>query len=457
MNVNRITKFCALSTTLLACNFETSDANSSECVDIPGVEVCKDDEGETGTGGGETDGETGGGIEQVSPGACIHNTDEELVGVRYQCVGELHASFDFDGPANNNCNSLLGDFCSETHFFGPPEDTYESPAVMACCGEYEANLGYMDEYLKFCALDIIDQVCLSIAKRIEKAVEDGSFGAYGGQASKLQQFIAQNQALCFQELLANDSNPADNEITSFFSVPNDPDWSSLENMVIKIDNGTIAENLALPADPNDWLECNGANDNDDEVFEGAPAPSGGTIYGVELAHAVNGALSGPSMFGSDITASATFDPRCAAKGCSNAEFWTDPNNTEVLGVEEIELLTDAFSVNNESGPLMTVESAKIVLYDRAEAPAIYDGWGTLIGYEIVPGGAYFLLVGAAANEYDHYLASNSSPITITPFEGLWLMSSFDINYVDQSGSLWQVEIGASDWFEPSLLLQTPST
>ena len=223
--------------------------------------------------------------------------------------------------------------------------------------------------------------------------------------------------------------------------------------MITIENGTIIENINIPADSNDWLECQSANGNDDEVFEGAPAPSGGTIYGVELAHAVDGMLSGPSFFGSDVSATTTFDPLCAAKGCSNAELWVNPDNAELLGVEEIELFSDSFSVTNDGGSLMTVESARVALYDRAEASVVYDMWGAPVGYVIPTGGAFFLLAGMAANKYDHYIASNSSPITITPFEGIWLLSSFDIDYTDESGSLWEIEVGASDWIEtvtPSL-------
>jgi hypothetical protein len=162
-------------------------------------------------------GGTGADATPLAAGECQHNDDESVVGWRWQCEGHLFASIDFDAPLNKECVDILGDRCNEHHVFGPSNDTYEAPDVMACCGEYDP--AYKDTYLEFCNYDLVQQVCISMAKRLEKLVKDGSFGIYTGQGSALQKWVAQNYSQCFAALVQNDSDPDPAVLVSQWKVP----------------------------------------------------------------------------------------------------------------------------------------------------------------------------------------------------------------------------------------------
>jgi hypothetical protein len=427
----------------IACNLETSDPKSEDCTPIAGVEDCINATGgDTGSETGyDAGGDTGGGLQELPAGTCQHNYDPGIVGLRYQCEGQLFASISFDAPLGKNCNDILGDRCSEHHVFAPPDDKYESPDVMACCGEYDPL--YKDTYLEYCNYDVIQQTCISITKRLEKLVEDGSFGVYGNQGSKLQQWIAANYATCFAEFLINDGDPAPDQLDSYWAIPNNNDWSSLENFVVYIGTGTESVGLHLPVDPNDSLTCQGAIDNNEEVFEGAPAPSGGTIHDVDLSSSITGSLVGPSILGGQVTGSAKFSSSCATQGCSTAEFWMSTRSQ--LSVEDIALFTDNFSVTNGNGSSGILDSARIVLYDTADTSAVYDAFGTRIGYQVAVGDAFFLISATADNVYDHYLATNSTTIFIEEDLGTWDIASFDIEYIDDNSETWTISIPASTW------------
>lgn len=371
---------------------------------------------------------------------CRHNFDTEKTndfGWRLQCEGDLFASISFDAPFGHDCESLIGERCHEHHVFGSPHDSYESPDVMACCGPYDPS--FEDQYFLFCELDILQQVCISIAKRLEKMVEDGTFGPYAGQGAKLQQFIATHYVECFETLLANDTAPESGKIISSFPVEDSPKWKDIENFVITIDDGTSVTGVVQPGDPDEWLMCQSALDNNDEIFESAPPPSGGgVVHGVDLDAGVLGALVGPELFGGQVRASVRFDRSCAAKGCSSAVFWQDM--TGRLVVQDVTLFADSFTVDNGEGMSMKVDSARVALYEQASTTPQFGE-----GFVVDPGEAFFLLSGSAGNVHDHYLAHNSSEIRISQSGGLWVIEPFSIEYVDESGARWSLSLSGSRW------------
>ncbi|PRQ05643.1 hypothetical protein [Enhygromyxa salina] len=437
--------FTLTSVAAAACNFETKDPNSEVCTEIPGLEDCDLETPETGddTGGG---GETGDDDPAELPsGHCRHNPVPNLDehGWRFQCEGHLYASIAFDAPLDNDCEDLLGDRCHEHHVFGPSSDSYESPGVMACCGEYDPS--YKNTYFQYCEFDIVQQVCISMAKRLEKLVEDGSFGAYAGQGAKLQQWIATNYKSCFEELRTNDTISKAGEIASSWSIPNSAQWPDFDNFVISIDEGTLVSGIIQPSDPADWLSCFSALDNNDEIFEDAVPPSGGVTHGVDLDSGVAGSLVGPVALGGQVTATVSFSPECVAKGCSRAELWRDATSGATLVVQDITLFTGSFSVDNGNGVSMLVDSARVSLYESAQTTPIYDAEGQLEAHVIQPGDAFFLFSGSAANVHDHYLASNATAITISQVQATWQLDPFEVRYVDERGQTWTLALGPSTW------------
>lgn len=433
---------------VVGCNYETKDPKSHECTDIPGVEEnCQTEVGEESGESGET-GETGEeGPAEFPVGDCRHNPNQDNpddYGWRYQCEGHLYASIDFDAPLGNDCESLLAERCHEHHIFGPSNDTYESPDVMACCGQYDPAV--KDEYIGFCDYDLIQQVCISMAKRLEKMVGDGSFGAYAGQGAKLQQWVAVNYVDCFNSLLMNDTAPESGKLISSWAIPNNPDWPDLDNFVISIDDGTRVTGMIQPGDPSEWLACSSALDNNDSIFEDGTTPGGGVVHGVELAGNLDGALGGPSLFGGSVAATVHFSPNCASKGCSTATLWQVADASALL-LADLTLFADAFVIANGNGMSMVVDSARISLYEQAKAKPRYAsaGTGEIDGFVIPPGDAFFLFSGVAGDVADHYLARNSRAVEIAYTNGAWEIQPFEIAYVDERGETWSVSLGASQW------------
>lgn len=175
---------------LAGCNDPVTKDSVVKCSPIPG-ESCETGGEETGETGDETgDEETGGEPEMLGAGECIFNVDEGKIGLRYDCFGELHTSMDLAITGLfATCEDLLGDdgWCSDDFFFD------DDPArVAACCGEYDIDLKSV--YQEFCTYDLYQQVCISLAERLEHLVQQGLFGAYTakGPENTANRFMAVN-------------------------------------------------------------------------------------------------------------------------------------------------------------------------------------------------------------------------------------------------------------------------
>jgi hypothetical protein len=426
----------------------TKDVDATECTDIPG-EVCEPETGgdETGgdTEGGDesTGGDTEGGPSELGPDACVHNVDDELGGDRMQCEGELFTTLEFQLPLGFDCESSLGaEFCSQHHVFGPSNDTYEAPDVMACCGE-AWDSEYSDVYLQYCNYDVIQQVCVSLAKRMESYILDGAFGAHAAQAGELQSWIADNYKTCFDTLLANDINPEPAALESHWAIPNSPAWGAIDNMVLHIDAGTESTGIFRPQLPADWIACNGADGNNDEIFEDTTTPNGGVVAGVELSADLQGELVGPEIFGGTVSASTTFGTSCLAHGCPTARFSYDVGGT-AFTLEDLNLYTHSLMVTNGTSWL-TVKRARVELWGQAPGVGMYDRTGQLRGYTIPTGEAQLLLAGGSGSHHNRFIGSNATDIQISVLRGAWVVGSFVIEYEDGSGNIWTLTLAESTW------------
>ena len=177
---------------------------------------------------------------------------------------------------------------------------------MACCGE-AWDPQYDDVYLQNCTYDLIQQVCISLAKRLEDYILDGKFGNHAGQAAALQSWIAEHYVNCFETLLQNNSNPGPGALESSWKIPNSAAWHLIQNMEIHIDAGTEATGVLRPPSPDDWIFCHGADGNNDGIFEDKHGPNGGVVAGVDLNAPVLGELVGPMIFGNVVSASVAFE------------------------------------------------------------------------------------------------------------------------------------------------------
>jgi hypothetical protein len=437
---------------IIACKDpDTKDVDASECREVPG-EPCPEPTGETGggeTGGGETSddestgGDTGGPTE-LGPDACVHNISDDKVGYRMQCEGALFTTLEFNLPLGYDCDSSLGtEFCSQHHVFGPSNDTYEAPDVMACCGE-AWDSQHSDVYFQYCSYDVIQQVCVSLAKRLESYILAGAFATHAAQAGKLQSWIAENYGQCFDTLLQNDTNPSPAAIESHWAIPNDPAWGAIDDMILYIDAGTESTGVFRPPSAADWIVCNGADGNNDEIFEDNATPNDGVVAGVQLSADVQGELVGPEIFGGLVSASTLFQASCLAHGCPTALFSYDVDGT-TFTLEDLNLYTQSFDVTNGTAWL-TVERARIELWGQAPGVAKYDfTTGGLLGYTIPKGEARFLLAGASGSNHNRFIGSNATDIEISILDGVWVVGSFVIEYEDGGGNIWTLTLAESTW------------
>ena len=441
-----------------ACSYVTTDPDTSECVVIPGVEDCDINEQET--GGSESSssgdsGETGGGSqgeepEAFPPGECQFNEvldDSSDFGWKIQCEGHLYASIDFHNN-QDDCLDLLDETqCTEHHEFGPGGvigDTYDDPGVMACCGPYVPEA--RDEYLRYCSYDLIQQVCGSIATRLQKLVQDKAFGLYNGQGAKLQQWVAQHYSECFTTLLANDSDLSPGGLTSSWSIPNNNDWPAIEDFIIRVDEGTEVTGLMQPGDMDEWQSCRDATQNNDNIFEGSTPPPGGVFEVLPLAGPVGAALRGPELLGGEVRAQLEFSPDCAIQGCSRALLGSlDGAANSPLTVHDFTLYADTFIVTNQNGAQLSVDALRLSLFDAASAELLYDLDGQPLGYQIAPGAAIFVLAPSAAGVHNQFLARNSTALRLRKVDEAWLISAFELSYTDDAQASWIIEVGSSRW------------
>jgi hypothetical protein len=392
----------------------------------------------------------GGDAGPLAPDECIYKEEPNVEGYRVQCEGEFHTKIDFK-VVGMNCVDAVGDeFCSQIHPFGPPHDAYEAPDVMACCGEDWDPEQWLGIYQDYCMYDLVAQACASMAKRLEQAVESGDFetpyGDFTNKATNLQQYVESHFEDCALSLYDGDIDPDPGELVSKWEVPDKlglGGWWPAKNIVVYVEAGTEVADVHRPEDPAQWLACNGARDNDDEIFEDHTNPEGSIVVGVDLFADVEGRLSGPVIGSGAVTSTATFAPGCVDQGCANASWSYDERDGDFT-MEELELYAANFELTNGASSL-TVERARIELWKQAPGSKVFDASGSVIGYRVDAGQAWFYVAGLANGLYGRYMAVNATDIEISVSRGLWTIRAFDIESVDAADRTWTITLDESRW------------
>jgi hypothetical protein len=419
------------------------------CTPLPG-EPCDDETG--GEGAEEADdaadevGDETGDEEptELGPGECRHNYDENdpVVGIQYQCEGDLFTSLSFtvDG---DDCLDLLGEgWCNQSFTFGVNFQPYAAAEVIACCGEYDYE--YAATIREYCAYDMYQQLCISLSERLQAAINDDMFGPYDDEAAEIQVWIADHYHDCFNALNANNSATLP-EVVSHWNLGT---FGDLEDVSLNIEAPTELLGANLPVDEAEWLSCNSANGNNDQVFEDAHTPDGGIVIGVDLAANVDIVLVGPSIMGGTVTASATFEHDCGPRGCPAAEFSFDSVGSQFT-LEEFDVFEDdAVAITNGTASL-TADRLQIRLWTQAAGYEVLDPTsGLLLGYEIPAGAAQFVISGLTADVgSNRFMTVNSTDMWISESRGIWNIDTFDLEFTDGKGGLWTVTIDDSRWIE----------
>jgi hypothetical protein len=392
---------------------------------------------------GET-GETGGEPESDYP-PCTLSGDGQARTV-YQCDGEFTASLSFS-TLLGDCAQTLGDasLCSEAHTFGALDESYEMPAVMACC-DPDAPPS-QDDLVEHCAVDVVEQLCRSVPTRLQNLIDDGAFPVGKNQAQKLQNWLADNQQACFDGIYMPSNIPGRLHAASW--LVNDGKngaWALLNDFTITLEHSQV-NSVSLPLDPADYLACHDNDYNNTEIFEDEVPTPPGFVSVTNLVDSPLATVTGPELLGGRVSAIGRFTSLasgCADPWCSVLELSTDgPDGTWTL--EELELFGDGpLSMTNGSTSI-TVERVAIRLYAVGLGTISIDHSGAGV-YTLRAGEAHFVISGVGAGPvYDLRLASNASPITVHDHDGGWVVDSFVIEHVDRDGQSWTITIPPTTW------------
>ena len=400
----------------------------------------------------------------VDPSECNHDTGGEETGSEpepepctltpdghtrtvYQCAGEFSVSLSFN-TLLGDCAKSLGDplWCVEDHEFGPQEESYEMSAVVACCDAQE-ELVDTNTVVNYCRADLIEQVCRSLPTRLQAFIDAGAFPVGENQAQKLQNWLAENQQDCYEQLFHPTDEPGILAPVSWLvNDGNNQDWSLLHDFTITLDFGHV-DSASVPEDPGDYLSCEGNNVNNTEVFEGPVPLSSGINQILYMSESASASLVGPEVLGGRVSGTGRFQSQasaCVGPWCSMLEVTTDESAGQWT-LEELELFANGQVELTNGKMALMIDRSAVRLYQVALGTIQTDRRGNSV-YAIQAGEAHFVISGVGGGTVpDVRWASNSSPITARRSGGSWLVDSFVIEHVDRDGNSWTITVPSTLW------------
>ena len=411
-----------------------------QCTEVPG-EDCLEGDGETG-GSEASGGETGEaeGPRALNPGECRHNElgHDPVTGYVYQCEGELYTHLSFTAN-DKDCVDILGQsWCVQHHPFTNSLQPYAAAEVIACCGEYDPD--HSDTFDQACIHDTYQQLCVTVAERLEASVNAGEFGIYTNTAAELQTWIAEHYTDCFNALKDNNTAPFPDMVSSWTI----GDFGPLEDIVVHIDAPSTVFGVNIPNDESEWIECTSADANNDRVFE--DQSGGGVIPTLSLATPIDAALTGPPSYATKVSATTRFETTCSPRGCPAAALSIDQ---DTLTLTELELFEDD-PVEISAGDFsLLVDRVSISLWTRAEGHAVVDpDTGEAQGFAIPAGAAQFMVAGLAQDHgANRLMAQNTGAIELIPSDTGWTLGPLELAFIDGSGAAWTVKLDGSEWRE----------
>jgi hypothetical protein len=374
---------------------------------------------------------------------CTLSGDDQARTV-YQCDGEFSASLSFNTLAGD-CAQTLGDasLCTEDHTFGALDESYEMPAVLACC-DPDAPPS-QEDLLRYCSSDLIEQLCRSVTTRLQNLIDAKKFPVGKDQAQKLQNWLADNQQSCYRALYQPSNIPGRLAKASWLvNEGKNGGWPLLNNFTITLEHSQV-DSVSLPQDPADYLVCYDNDYNNTEIFEDEVPTTPGFRSTTYLADSPLVTVTGPELLGGRVSAVGRFGSvasGCTDPWCSWLQLSTDDPNG-LWSLEELELFGDGpVSMTNGSSAI-TVERVAIRLYQVGLGTVSIDDSDT---YTLQAGEAHFTISGVGAGPvYDLRWASNASPITVHDQDGGWAMDSFVIEHIDRKGESWTIAVPPTAW------------
>ncbi|MCA9684254.1 MAG: hypothetical protein KC457_18810 [Myxococcales bacterium] len=348
----------------------------------------------------------------LPPSYCITAENPPYYGYRHHCGGTFTASisgsalgYDIDIPI--------------AYDFGPnnPGDTYQNPKVAACCGEYDFDqlASSQPAYWDNCLFDAVQQFCTALPYRLwdlgakAKANDDPIIA---NELIKLGNDIAtgEGQGECLSALYG--TGPEDlNVITG-------NKWNPVYDLWLSVDFLEILE-VALPEDPNEWIECRSIFENDDSVM---PDRDPGAKWKSYLASVPGGALQ---LRGAD----SLLEPESLPEASASLVLALDDKGLPMVG--DLHLDIGAMSLAG-----VPVERAGFGLLQQATT------WPRGDGSFAVEQPA---LLGAVVLDGDTVTTQlePNSELVLRPIPNGWRLEAFSLAYVDGEGEVWTLTAGRS--------------
>lgn len=408
----------------------------SACTWVYSPDECKSEEGDDEVGDDVDDGD-----EPNAGPACITQEDGTTRTV-HQCHGALSGRIAFTA-LGKSCPEALGseEDCMEIHDFGT--EPYELTKVMACCDPYEDDSD-LEEYQTFCAADLAQQICSSVSTRIKKLIDDGDIPKVA-ESVAIQKWIATNQDKCFEAFWAGNMADEPGALAGTWTVPNKPEWQALiQGFTVTIDAASI-DDVSLPADPANYVDCTDNSHNNTEIFE-SQASSPGITYELTLASGSRASLSGPQVMGGHVSGAQIFASQasdCMAPWCSTASFAVDATEGSWT-LDDMNLFVDGDAMLGNGSASLAIDRASIRLYETSSGVIFTDRSGAEI-HELRPGAVHFVAAGASSTGIGLYLLSNASPITAHESESGWVFDGFILEHVDVDGNTWTLTLPPMTW------------
>ena len=396
---------------------------------------CAESLGGTGDESGDGDGDDGDGG-GFSDACVVANGDRPRTVV--QCNGSFGASIEF-ATLLGDCGNTLGDpgWCDEQHDFGLGFEPYEMPAVMACC---DADGAPEDEVLRMCSVDLIEQICMSVPRRLQMLVDEGVISIGKGQAKALGDWLLSHPQDCYDAFNNQSDTPGALERASWLvNGGENKGWSMLENFTITLEEA-IVTTTTLPESKDQFITCFDNNFNNSEVFEEIVPVSPGINNISRLADAGSVAIAGPIFNAGRVVGFG--DLMSQTRGCEDPWCSTLEITQGLTGewtLEELSLFADGTVAVRVGGLSVPIERAAVRLYGVSRAvpdsgPFVIDS-----------GEAHFVVSGIGGGAPETRWASNTTPIIIHKAGDGWVADGFTITHVDSSGLIWTITIPKTTW------------
>jgi hypothetical protein len=364
-------------------------------------------------------------------------------GVRtvYQCSGQLTASLEFQ-TLLGDCAETLGDaeWCRESHHFGVGEDPYEAPAVMACC---DASGTPDEELLRYCAMDLIEQACLSVPLRLEALIQQGAVKQVEAQAKNLLWWLNEHQQECYDALHQPSDLPGTLEIAKWHVNGGDNEnWPLLKDFTVSLEKADV-QSASLPQDEADQLLCEDTTLNNTDYFEeSGPVTPALDLDMYHLGESLSVPILGPHLpDGTRVHGSATAisESLCAEPRCSTLVLGEDDGR---LVIQDLSLFAEGIASVSMGEMFLEVDRLTLRLYGVSQAQPYGNASDE---YFIEAGGAHFLVTGAIGDWRGTRWATNATPLRIRASDGGWILEAFTLVHTDGLGGTWHVAIPQTTW------------